>query len=603
MGARTLLAAILAAVITAPSMAVMSGDMPGTAREPAANTAQAAADVVFRNGDVYTMDPRRPWARGVAVRGPQIAAVMETDAVPARLIGPATRVIDLGGRLLLPGFIDGHVHFNQAGSLIIDVNLMTVAGDQGLAKEVARVVRVVGPGEWITGGLWGAYEQWALGAEKGGAGTGRRWLPDRRTIDPLTPGNPCLLGSFDGKLHLANTAALRAAGMEQERVDGLTFDASGRATGLVAGESPAHQRLRAAVKPKSPERLLRENRAALARLAESGIVEIHDVTDAAQADRFVRLQRDGALTCRVWMRPDLSRGAELRSKGLTMGVHPVTRQRDRYLRYGALKGYIDGIMGTHGALFFEPYADQPGNHGHYRPHTSDDPKLRVPNMDKMYGLIKEGYAAGFVSNVHAIGDKGTALMLDTYERLMKDLGRDLEGFRVIHAQVIRPQDFGRFKALHVIAEVNPYHVSDDMRWMEERIGHERCKGAYAFRSLLDNGAMLSFGSDWPGTSAAEYHVHPRYLLHAAVNRTTVAGTPEGGWFPEEKIGVADALRAYTINNAVAAFDGDARGSIAAGKLADLVVIDRNLLKADPRDILAMKVDLTMVDGRVVFERR
>ena len=151
--------------------------------------------------------------------------------------------------------------------------------------------------------------------------------------------------------------------------------------------------------------------------------------------------------------------------------------------------------------------------------------------------------------------------------------------------------------------MNPYHISDDMRWMEERIGHERCKGAYAFKSLLDNGAMLSFGSDWPGTSAAEYHVHPKYLLHAAVNRTTLKGTPAGGWFPEQKISVAEALKAYTINNAIAAFDGDTRGSIAEGKLADLVVVDRNLLKIDPKDILETNVDLTMVGGRIVYERK
>jgi len=603
MPSKLLLAAVLPLVLGLSITAPLFEAAPAGGQTPPAVSSQAPADVVFRNGDVYTMDSQRPWARGVAVRGSRIAAVVESDAVPAGLVGPKTRVVDLGGRMLLPGFIDGHVHFNQAGALIVDVNLMTVAGDEGLAKEVARVVKAVGPGEWITGGLWGAYEQWALGAEKGGAARQGRWLPDRRTIDPLTPDNPCLLSSFDSTLFLANTAALRAAGMEQEKVEGLTIDGTGRATGLVAGGSPAHQRVRAVVKPKSPERLLRENRAALTRLAESGIVEIHDITDAAQADRFVRLQQEGALSCRVWMRPDLSRGAELRDAGFTMGVHPVTRQRDRYLRYGALKGYIDGIMGTHGALFFEPYADQPGNYGHYRPHTSDDAKLLVPNMEKMYALIKTGSAAGFVSNVHAIGDRGTALMLDTYERLMKDLGRDLEGFRVIHAQVIRPQDLGRFKALRVIAEVNPYHVSDDMRWMEERIGHERCKGAYAFRSLLDSGAMLSFGSDWPGTSAAEYHMHPKYLLHAAVNRTTLKGTPEGGWFPEQKISVPEALKAYTINNAFAAFDDDTRGSIAAGKLADLVVVDRNLLKIDPRDLLQMNVDLTMVNGRIVFERQ
>jgi len=598
---------MLAAVLSIVATFSVAGSPPGApatgGRPVPAAAPQAPADVVFTNGDVYTMDPRRPWARGVAVRGSQIGAVFDGGSVPAGLVGPKTRVVDLGGRMLLPGFIDGHVHFNQAGALIVDINLMTVADDEGLAKEVARVARIVDPGEWITGGLWGAYEQWALGAEKGGAARRGRWQPDRRVIDPLTPDTPCLLSSFDGRLFLANAAALRVAGLERETAEGLTIDDKGRTTGLVAGGSRAHQRLRAAVKPKSPGRMLRENRAALARLAESGIVEIHDITDAAQAERFVQLQQEGALTARVWMRPDLSRGAELGAKGYTMGVHPVTRQRDRYLRYGALKGYIDGIMGTHGALFFEPYADEPGNSGHYRPHTSDDPKLLVPNMEKMYGLIKAGFAAGFVSNVHAIGDKGTALMLDTYERLMKDLGRDLEGFRVIHAQVIRPQDFTRFKALRVIAEVNPYHISDDMRWMEERIGHERCKGAYAFKSLLDNGATLSFGSDWPGTSAAEYHVHPKYLIHAAVNRTTLKGTPEGGWFPEQKISVAEALRAYTINNAIAAFDGDSRGSIEPGKLADLVVVDRNLLRIDPRDLLQMNVDLTMVNGRIVFERR
>jgi predicted amidohydrolase YtcJ len=223
-------------------------------------------------------------------------------------------------------------------------------------------------------------------------------------------------------------------------------------------------------------------------------------------------------------------------------------------------------------------------------------------MQKMYDLIKAGYGAGFVANVHAIGDRGVALMLDTYERLMTDLGRPLEGFRVIHAQVIRPEDFLRFRKLAVIAEVNPYHVSDDMRWMEERIGHERSKGAYAFKSLIDNGATLVFGSDWPGTSAAEYHMHPKYLLHAAVNRTTLNGEPKGGWFPEQRISMEEALKAYTINAATAASDGATRGSIRSGKLADLTVCDRNLLKIDPQDILKMNVDLTMVDGRIVHER-
>jgi len=316
----------------------------------------------------------------------------------------------------------------------------------------------------------------------------------------------------------------------------------------------------------------------------------------------IRDRAGGELTCRVWLRPDLSRGAELRDRGMTMGLHPASGEPDAWLRYGALKGYVDGIMGTHGALFFEPYDDQPDNYGHFRRHTSDDPDYRNGNMEKLYGLLRTGYEAGFVANVHAIGTRGVALLLDTIERLRDETGEDLRGFRVIHAQVVRPQDFPRFRDLNVIAEVNPYHLSDDMRWMEERIGHERCRGAYAFRSLIDNGATLCFGSDWPGTSAAEYLVHPRYLIHAAVNRTTLDGTPEGGWFPEQRITIEEALRAYTISNAYAAFEDDVRGSLEPGKLADIAVCDLNLLRCDPSEILDMNVVMTIVDGRVIFER-
>jgi predicted amidohydrolase YtcJ len=560
------------------------------------------ASIVLKNCEVYTMEEDHAWARAVAVAGTKLLAVEDSDEAIDRYVGPETEVIDLKGAFVVPGFIDAHTHFANAGAMVNGVNLLTVSDNEGLREEIARVVRIVGEGEWITGGLWGAYEQWALGAAAAGTKKQQRWEPHRSTIDDLTAGNPCLLSSFDNELFLANTAALKAAGLESTKLQGVKLDSKGAPTGLIRQGSPALKIIRQAVKPKSEKRLLDESRAGLRRLAESGIVEIHDITGPDQTERFVKLQESGELTCRVWMRPDLSRGVELKEKGFTMGLHPVTRQRDYYLRYGALKGYIDGIMGTHGALFFAPYNDEPGNYGHYRPHTSDDPKLLVPNMKKMEDLIQAGVDAGFVTNVHAIGDKGVALMLDTYEKLMQKTGRTLEGFRVIHAQVIRPEDFPRFRKLHVIAEVNPYHLSDDMRWMEERIGHDRCRGAYAFRSLLENGAMLSFGSDWPGTSAAEYHMHPRYLIHAAVNRTTLNGEPAGGWFPEQKISVAEALKAYTINNATAALEGDVRGSLKAGKLADITVLDRNLMKIDPKEILKTDVQMTMVDGRIVFQR-
>jgi len=561
------------------------------------------ADLILTNGEVYTMEEDQAWASSIVISGNKITAVLGEGESIDSYKGANTRVVDLQGKFVVPGFIDGHVHFNGAGALINDANLMTVSDDEGLKNELKRVVNILGEDEWITGGLWGAYEEWAFGAQKAGAKKQKRWEPNRWTIDEITKNNPCLLNNFNKKLYLANTVALKAAGLENKVFAGMKKDHRGRPTGLIKGDSPALKEIRAVIKKKSHERLMNENRAALKKLTEAGIVEIHDIARPDQTARFVELQKNNELTCRVWLRPDLSRGEELKEKGLTVGLHPELKKPDQWLRYGALKGYIDGIMGTHGALFYEPYDDQPDNYGHYRRHTSDDPpQYKTGNMDKMYDLIKVGYDAGFVSNVHAIGTKGVCLMLDTYERLMNDLGKDLEGFRVIHAQVIREQDFPRFKKLNVIAEVNPYHISDDMRWMEERIGHERCKGAYAFKSLLDNGATLSFGSDWPGTSAAEYHMHPKYLIHAAVNRTTLKGAPEGGWFPEQKISVHEALKGYTINNAYSAFEDDIRGSIKVGKLADIAVCDKNLIKMDPKDILKMNVDMTIVDGKIVFER-
>ena len=566
------------------------------------NEQTTPADLVLINGEFFTADADNPSAKALAINGSTITAVLMDDTKVEKYIGDQTEVIDLKGKFVTPGIIDGHVHFNRAGSLIIDANLMTVSDEEGLRKEIGRVAGLLEEQEWITGGLWGAYEQWSLGdAGEETSGDKKVWRPNRSMIDDLTPDNPCLLCRFDYKEWLANTAALEAAELENKKMEGMEIGQDGKPTGVIFGSTPALKHLRQAVKPKSHKRMLDENRAALKALREAGVVEIHDIATPDQTKRFVELQKNGELNCRVWLRPHLSRGAELKEQGLSMGLHPMSKQKDAWLRYGALKGYIDGIMGTHGALFYEPYSDQPDNYGHWRRHTSDDPEQKVRNMEKMYDLIKAGIDGGFVPNVHAIGTRGVAEMLDLYERL-KNEGNDLTGFRVIHAQVIRPQDFPRFKALNVIAEVNPYHISDDMRWMEERIGYERCKGAYAFKSLLDNGALLSFGSDWPGTSAALYHMHPKYLIYAAVSRKTLKGTPDEGWFPEQRISVEDALLAYTINNAYATFEEDIRGSLEEGKLADITVFDRNLLKIPEAEILQAEVTHTIIDGKIVFSK-
>ncbi len=577
---------------------LIMGGLTGCAKKP------APANLVLLNGDIYTVNPAQPEARALVVTNKTITAVCREEREAKKYIGQKTRVIDLGGKFVLPGIIDGHVHFTAAGGLINGANLMTVADEAGLRREIQRVVNLLDDGEWITDGLWGAYEEWALGDS--GRTTKEKiapWRPNRRMIDDITPNHPCFLCRFDYREWLANTAALKEAGLEKKKLAGMEIGPDGEPTGIIFRPSQAFDWLVKSRKPKSAERELDESRAALQALREAGITEIHDIATPSQTARFIELEENEELTCRVWLRPDLSLGAKLKEEGLAMGLHPKTKQKSSWLRYGALKGYIDGIMGTHGALFFEPYSDQSQNYGHWRVHTSDDPELKVGNMEKMYNLIKVGLAAGFVPNIHAIGDRGVAEVLDLFERLKGEISIDLKGFRIIHAQVIRPQDFPRFKALNVVAEVNPYHISDDMRWMEERIGHERSKGAYAFKSLLDNGARLSFGSDWPGTSAALYHMHPKYLIYSAVTRKTVKGTPEGGWFPEQKISVVDAIKAYTINNAYAAFEDHLRGSLEAGKLADITIFDRNLLKITPEDILQAEVAYTIVDGKIVYQKK
>ena len=567
---------------------------------------ERTADYVF-NGSIYTSEDAAPWASSVAVKGNKIIAISYEgqEQNVSRYIGDETVVIELGDRLLLPGFIDGHTHFNRAGEQINDVNLLKVASDALLIQELKRVIGIVGKGGWITGGSWGAYESWQDGSSGESSNDLRiRWQPNRNGIDAISPENPVFVNSFERnpELYLANTLALQLAGLSAVPLPGMDVDEKGQITGLIRKGSPAIDKIKSVIQKKSHDRVLNEARAALKRMRENGVVEIHDITPTDFEQVYIELQDRGELTGRVWMRADLGRAAEFNEKEIKMGSHPVTGERDAYLRWGAYKGYIDGIMGNHSALFFEPYDDRPDHYGSYRHHTSDDPARLVPNMEKMYGYLKEAHRGGFKANVHAIGTRGVSLMLDTYERLQKDLGGSLEGFRVIHCQVVRPQDFDRFKKLGVIAEVNPYHLSDDMRWMEERIGHERSKGAYAFRSLLNNGARLVFASDWPGTNAAEYYNHPKYLLHAAVNRTTTAGLPEGGWFPEEKISLEDAIKAYTINGARATFDGDIKGSIKEGKLADLVIVDRNIFERPPEELLEMEIDMTMVNGKVVFER-
>jgi len=564
---------------------------------------QQSADLILRNARVYTLESDQPWASAVVITGNTITAVIETDAGVSAWQGPDTRMIDMDEAFVMPGFIDSHTHFAGWGSIWNNADLMAVSGDDGLVTELTRVAGILPEGEWITGGSWDGHRLWEADWRERERLKQNRWKPHRTTIDPVTPDHPVFINSWDRELYLANSAALIAAGLQNSSLPGMIVDPDGSPTGLIEAGSAAITRIRAAISPKSEERILDEMRAGLRELARRGITEFHDITGEPYPRRYAFLHENGELTARVWMRLDLSRSAEIRDAGIDMGTHPVTGEPDRYLRYGAYKGYMDGLMGSHGALLFEPYTDNPATSGHYRRHSSDAGDLMVPNLAKILGMMKIAVEDGYVINTHAIGDRGIALTLDQYEALAVDYGNDaVARSRIIHAQTMRESDYRRFAALNVIAEVNPSMVQDDMRWIIRRLGPEREQLSHPYRSFLDHGVIIVGGSDIPGAQGATFPCHPKYVINAAVNRTRTDGTPAGGWLPDERISMHQAIRMHTLDAAYSVFDEDVRGSIKVGKLADLTVTDLNLMEIEPVEVLDMEIVMTIVDGNVVFER-
>jgi len=561
------------------------------------------ADFILKNADVYTLEADQPWASAVAITGNTITAVLASDAEAEAFQGPETRVIDLAGAFIMPGFIDSHTHFAGWGSIWNNADLMAVSEDEGLVAEIARVAGILPEGEWITGGSWDGHRLWEADWRERERLKENRWKPNRSTIDPVTPDHPIFVNSWDRELYLANTHALVAAGLENSALPGMELEPDGSPTGLIRAGSPAIDEIRGVITPKSEERILNEMRAGLRELAKRGITEFHDITGEPYPRRYATLQENGELTSRVLMRLDLSRSAEIQEAGIDMGTHPVSGQPDQYLRYGAFKGYMDGLMGSHGALLFEPYTDNLESSGHYRRQSSDDPDLMEPNLEKILGMMRIAVEDGYLINTHAIGDRGIALTLDQYEQLAEEFGNDaVARSRVIHAQTMRESDYQRFADLDIIAEVNPSMVQDDMRWIIRRLGPEREKLSHPYKSFLDHGVVIVGGSDIPGAQGATFPCHPKYVINAAVNRTRTDGTPEGGWLPEEGISMEQAIRMHTLDAAYAAFDEDVRGSIKPGKLADLTISDLNLMEIEPTDVLAMEIVMTIVDGRIVYER-
>lgn len=552
------------------------------------------ADLILHNGVVWTVDEKTPTAQAVAIREGKFVVVGSNSAA-LKLRGPNTKVIDLKGNFVTPGFNDNHVHFASAAQFL-EFNIMRASTQDEFVARVKEVTARLPKGEWIVGGFWGAYDQWTAGS----AGNQRKepFAPDMSLLNEITTDYPMFIRKFDDSQFAANQAAFRLLKIDlnNPQAPDVEFlrDSQGRFNGHMRGRGVTRLFNAAIPRSFSRERRMQQTKNALAEIRKHGVTNISDMSDDLQLDLYRELQGNGELTVRIHFRPGLDRWKELVDKGIRVG------SGDEWIRLGALKGHIDGIMGTSTARFFEPYSNDAKNRGRWRPLMVNDKGEFVEG--KFLGYMLDADRAGLQLTVHAIGDEANNLLLNYLEELNQKNGKRDRRFRLVHAQVLAPADFKRLGQLGVVAEVQPFHLSDDMRWMEERIGSERTKGAYAFRSIQASGAVLSFGTDWPGTSASEYPINPMLGLYAAVTRQTITGQPAAGWFPEEKITIAEAIRAYTYNTAYANFEEGSKGSIAVGKLADLAVLSKNLLKVEPKELLNTQVLYTIVGGKVVHSR-
>ena len=579
------------------------------------------ADLVLRSGVIWTVDDDNPRAEAIASAGDRILYVGSNSGVE-RFIGADTKVVDLAGKFVTPGFYDNHVHFESTGRLLYGLNLLDVSDEKSFVARIRDVNERYAPGTWIVGGDWSAYETWAEGdvAEAGREVNpddlyGNLFLPNKGMIDGFTRDRPVLVRRFDRKVYMANSAALERAGIRKGTADpegiAVERDDSGEPTGALfnpvsgAVESTVLvqdnvRTLFASIIP-APTRAQRiaETRETWKKMASVGLTSYCDITsDPIYVDIYREMREEDLMTARVRYRPPLDKWNYMAGLGIQIGFG------DEWIRFGAVKAWIDGIMGNSSARFYEPYTHNPASRGIWRDimfpfeRSPDKPEEMQSRLER---LALEADAANIQLTVHAIGDEANGYLMDMLERIIAKNGEKDRRFRLVHAQIMTDRDIKRGGEMKIIAEVQPYHTSDDMRWMEERIGRERSRGAYAFRRLWDSGATVSFGSDSPGTNASRYYLNPMLGLYAAVTRKTLSGQPEGGWFPQEKITIEQAIKAYTLNTAYAGFEENIKGSLEAGKLMDFVVLSDNLLTMDPDDIKDVTVLTTVVGGKVVYE--
>jgi len=530
--------------------------------------AAQSADLVLRGGRVW---PGKGLPEGTALSvGDGRVLAVGTDAELAPWIGPKTRVVELRGRLVVPGFNDAHVHLLAGGFGLLSVDLRDARDESDFVRRIAAYAKTLPKGAYIQNGNWD-HETWPS-----------RALPTRQLIDAVTPDNPVFVNRLDGHMSLANSLALRLAGITRDTRDPeggtIVRDSAGEPTGIL--KDNAQDLMEKAIPEPTREMNRRAAVAALDAAARLGVTSVQDNSSIDALPTYLELHRDGALTARINVWRPISALKALKQAGVRSGLG------DDFVRVGALKILSDGSMGAGTAAFFEPYADDAKTRG-----------LLLYPIPELERLIREADAAGFQLAVHAIGDRANSLVLDAFFKAAAANGPRERRLRIEHAQVVRKPDLARYKALGVVASIQPSHGIDDMRWAEKRIGAERCRDSYNVKSFTDRGIPVAFGTDWYVEP-----LDPRLGLYAAVTRERPEGGPAGGWLPEEKVTLEEALDLYTRGSAYAEFAETRKGTLAPGRLADIVVFERDLLRLPPREILTTRVDLTIVGGRVVFER-
>jgi len=532
---------------------------------------QPAADLIITHANIWTVDSSHPKAQAVAVLRDRIVAV-GSDAEVAAWRGPETKMFDAGGKLILPGFNDAHVHFVSGGSQLDRVQLNDVTNAQEFARLIGERAKSTPKGSWILGGDWDE-TKWTP-AE----------FPTKELIDPITGDTPVFVSRYDGHMGLANSAALRAARITAQTPDppggAIVRDTEGNPTGAL--KDAAADMLLKVIPPLSHEERLRAVKRALAHAASLGVTSVqHMSADYADIAVYAELRDRAELTTRIYAAPSIVEFEDLTKVGVRRAFG------DAYLRIGAVKGFADGSLGSRSAYFFEPFSDTPGNRGLL------SSEMQPPSA--MHDRMIKADAAGIQLCTHAIGDEGISIILDFYADIMKQHAADRR-FRIEHAQHMAAKDFDRFAQLGVIASMQPYHAIDDGRWAEGRIGHDRASRTYAFRTFLDHKVRLAFGTDWDVAP-----LNPMYGLYAAVTRATLDGKNPNGWFPEQKLTVAEAVEAYTMGSAYAEFQDKEKGSITVGKLADLVILSDDIFKIDPVKIRDVRVLKTFVGGKMVWD--